>query len=487
MKKQNTDLFTDYILEHTTKSGYTYIGKTENLKRAEALISEILVDELTYKDNPVKISAQIQNSPQLREVERCFEKEFGFKKFYISVKPTDTRIITRDSTIDLFSRFYDPESYEDESTLDKINNTVIANLELDQRTNFSNLPPNALVRDSRYDFPTLLHKKDKYYDYSHKYHCLVFTTGSSFAILTAEEIMASLLHETGHNMESSVCRYIDDVLHYIMWIKDLDWQDRTEIMYLINGVLDELGLHKLITLKVLSFYDILLQNKYVVRILDAIFYIFSILTDIKFLVFPLKSFMGIFNTIKELLTLTPLQILYRVVKQIEGAQSEYYADNFALIYGYGPAHISGIDKELNEIYVGRYNPFIRKIGKWWIFKHNAVIFDSLYTINCILNDVHLGPQARVRAQVDDLEKLKNVKDFPPDIKRRIKEDYDETLKAYNKYLQAENKGRKDMAMAFVRKANEKIFNGKFDYRTYFMFTKAMQSGCLTPTKIRKVK
>ena len=74
------------LYHHNTKIDYVnegYIGKTANLEKVEKIFDTIKSDVDKNADSDAKRQRNVTWDKRFREVEKLFEKEFGFKKFQL--------------------------------------------------------------------------------------------------------------------------------------------------------------------------------------------------------------------------------------------------------------------------------------------------------------------------------------------------------------------------------------------------------------------
>lgn len=263
-----------------------FIGKTSNLKKIEAIFNKIC-KEFNGADF-VKISTtDIHNRPEIKQVEKLLEDEFGF------------------SCVNLF-----------------VVNSVVANA--------FTYPRSAIVRAITSDMPMIptTHGR-KYYDNNHCYNACITINSKMFTILNGEELTGIVLHEVGHLFDVTLTNYLTDL---IFWYISGQYGALTLICKLFSA---EIGILNNFLSKVLDYLVIptLLSNAG-----------FLINKGISHVMGPLGGLSTI-GTI--LLTSSPEQLGLGIL----GVNSEKFSDSFANSYGYGPASISAFDKLDREGFV----------------------------------------------------------------------------------------------------------------------------------------
>lgn len=448
--------------EYTTKSGLTYIGKTKNLLKAEKIIDK-LINSDKGKDADLNKISKFNRSKDLKELEKCFKDEFGFKEMFISI----------------FSETIEPNGTDDSGK---------TKLDIITRNAYTNLPP-LIIRDSLTGMPEPLFKKDKFYDYKHTYLCDVTITADRFdGTFTAEEVMAVILHEIGHNFDVALSTYAASALNSINIVKLF-----TEGKYLATVVQLFPNIFHGMFQKVISQAISKIPVLSIATEIFARFWNF-VIDRSSFLVLP--NILGVLSIFSKT---NPRQILYSQLM----FNAERFADSFATIYGYGPALISWADKEErlgalqddldNVMNRMSFSKKEKKEGKkdfkkynnstGWRFAKNWTWAGSaiVHALCCFL-DPHPATQTRCKMALEDCKKLSENKDFPPAIRAALKKDYENAKKQYDTYMGL-NKDDKQAFIAKITKAfNENVFGGKMDLRSYIFRCSAIQSGALNPTK-----
>ena len=178
----------------------TYIGKTSNLLEAEGILQSIV--------DAIKLNHGIDmtNHPLNKKFEKCLEKEFGVKEVIISWTKTDVKRLgfSNDKPSDL------PYSAVNAYTLPGVD---------------------ILFRSPEEIKRPFIKKNERYYDKAHS-NVIIVTIGmgfASFTDLTASEMLATILHEIGHNFDCSIYRMgtsvamlIDMILNPVQWLSAID-------------------------------------------------------------------------------------------------------------------------------------------------------------------------------------------------------------------------------------------------------------------------
>lgn len=223
--------------------------------------------------------------------------------------------------------------------------------------------------------------------------------------LTAEEIVAVLLHEFGHGIDPALVdiKYTQTNILSKYMTDRKGAINRQEKKFLDTHKLSEMG----------TFF-----------IIYALFIFLSI------------GIAGLFNKIKELiigkekLEQKKLDKIKEMVKadksKFERQQySEAYADNFARMYGFGTPLMSGL-KKLSKSMERTMNSRIKKEKA----RQDAII----YITQSMINDVHKTDIHRIRALLKEYDMDINDPNTPAPVKKQLQDDKAELEKVLDEYL-----------------------------------------------------
>lgn len=399
-----------------------YIGKTPNLLKIENLLGKlhnqigpyvgdrednyITMNKLLY-DPKVKDSKLDQHNPIIKEINKLFIKEFGFKDFEFHIS----------SLLEVGS-FTGPDSFV-------INDITGKNI-----WNYT------------------LHGK-KYYDNDHIMKVYVNSGIRENQIFTPEEQLAVILHEIGHNFDVSLSARISDILTHIGIIFGGTPSDPVGFMYHALNILS-----LLIGSRAFKVY-MHMEDMYV-KIVGTRFYntlqkMFEVINSVA--VFDWYKKGNIVAAIE--LGTNPIFFLSRST----GAGKEAYADSFAVAYGYGPALSSALiklDKNYSLITGNRYL--------------DGFFYDVSY-INVLLGmfvDCHPDTLSRISMNIKNLEKISNDPSLPKSYRNEVKKNLEQSRKIYNDYLNEDPRIKHSIVRKIAYFLGDKIFGGQIDLRTYIM-------------------
>lgn len=270
---------------------------------------------------------------------------------------------------------------------------------------------------------------------------------------TDEEIMAVILHEIGHNFQSALNEQVGILngYHKALLIPVLFLQ---VLMDPLNGITDIvstiLGLTntaRKINIKLTRYLiDINPIFKFAATVCNQTS---DIITNLLLEGNSLKDILtlGIFNvayavygsmvTVLNFLVHPLIAALISLPIKTKNKMEEKIADNFATIYGYGPAQGRALakleDSEKSNLMV--FDSIMRKIpvlGK--LYQMNS---DIAYII-IMQFDEHPHNVYRISSQIAMLENELKKSDLKPEMKKRIQNDLKQLKKDTNAYLQTSN-------------------------------------------------
>ena len=330
-----------------------YVGKSENLRKATKLLDVMLRRD---KENGAfgRITKTQETTPENKQFEALMEKEFGFNKFSLHW--------LNDAAPNAF-------------------------------TLFSGL----LINKNPDDEHTSTRGNRRYYDAKHQYHCVVCFI-SNLAVdaeMTADEVMAILLHEVGHNFDCTVATKIVKLarLCFSYGISEIE----PMIQNLYFDVMKEMPLLN----KILSLKE------------DIFFYINILPVPVEVAIRMLKD---------------PMGILFGILL----IPSERFADTLPVMYGYGEAQASAMRKMNKPSNIN--SPAKRVIYRIPILRTLYDLIEVPAMMIASIFDAHPYTINRIVVARKNLEKDYNnpevPKDLKPEIKRQIiaiKKIEDETL------------------------------------------------------------
>jgi len=302
-------------------------------------------------------------------------------------------------------------------------------------------------------------------------------TGCIFnAEFTDEEILAILLHEIGHNFQSAINDNSSVLTTYnkILIVPSL-------LIMVLTGKMMPLDLVEYILSTSNTFMRLdgrftrYLNKKTpvfmeVVGVLNALGDIFDGIGDMAFKIVDILSLgllslacsaisagLSVFDAVRN-----PLGIIVIGPIKRKRYMDEQIADNFASMYGYGPALASAIPKLLSyksdPFTVSKALSSIPVTGT--IYRMN----NNIARIVAGMFDEHPYEYFRLKGQLDMLREELNKSDLKPAMKKRIKEDADRIEKEIDEFLD-KSEGIKDKDFAnkawnvlLAENMNQKNFN-----------------------------
>jgi len=377
-----------------------YIGKTKDLLAMEDQIGKF---RNKYMGKYI-YSYKVNNDPDLLLFNRMVEKYFGFGCFSMTIKQQP--IVNAATYI------------------------------IDYRIDIDNMN---LKNDLMVDKRSLKFNPDK--DYA---VITFFYSGIMFnPVYTNGEIIAILLHEIGHNFANAMSHNAA-LLAYV-------YKTMNIVTSIITSPITAVIRYAIGSNKVIGTFA-KMENRS--REIDGIYsnisniydFIIDIYGTIQIYVYDIISVLTGLNVYKYLYSIGYLAL--RIIRNPFGAwlstssvyASERIADNFVTMYGYGSEFSSALDKlELKEndpsIIIKAFNsiPFISALSNMMALP--ADIF---------MNGFNPHPQhiARVRDQLDFLERETKKEDLDPKMKKVILKDIQDINKSYNRMIDT-SKGIKD--------------------------------------------
>jgi len=463
------------IVNNYTPVTEAYFGKTKNLIAVERLIEGIIQRfTVPFKDiGKRRIDAvKVNKSKENRQIEALLCKEFGFKEMVLHWDGSDT--------VNAFTVTHGLLKLSDGSE------------------------PILPIRNS----------DGTYYDSKHAYICVVNMYGGMIDIkLNAEEIVACLLHEIGHNF---VCTPIVNIVSVTEWvmlpvniycsilesrklldsIKDLDGLAKNDALKQHKNIMAKIASSKFVQLilsilRVYDFWDFIklgiyrvfynyimpdavkdmfedmdkwiLDNKNTIKAEWDVYVkevekakeFYKKNPDYVLWTKPLGTLVDLFN----IFFMGNILIVQSLLSNQSGYSNEVFADSFATAYGYGSATVS-LQRKLS--YYSLNNKALAKQNKYNVYNQYIMIMTRLMIT---FLDEHPMSQNRMKQQIDKLKSDLNDPNVDPRIRGQLIRDIERSEKIYNEYLTKLPPELKHMAviMNFIQ-FNERYFGGKLDLR-----------------------
>lgn len=453
-----------------------YFGKTKNLMEVEHIIQDI-IDKFTvpFKDiGKRRIDAvKVNKSSQNKKIEALLCKEFGFKEFVLHWDGND-----------------------------EVNAYTVTHGILKLTDGSEPVLP---IRNS----------DGTYYDSKHAYICVVnIYAGLVDVKLTAEEVVACLLHEIGHNF---VCTPVVNMVSLTEWaflpinvyMAASDVVKAKESIWdiLMLKYMDKRAKHDPEYVKakgggalVTLILSIIRAKQYYEFIKTGIYRVFfnyiapeytkewfakfdewivanknKILAEWDIYVKEVEkakeffkknpdyiNWTGTFLTTLDFVSLFfmgKLLIIEQLLVNQSGYSNEVFADSFATAYGYGSATVS---MQRKFSYYTFKNKTLAKPNKYNVYNQYILLMTRLmYTFL----DEHPMNQTRMAKQIAKMKDELNNPEIDPRIRKELLKDLERSEKIYNDYCTKLPPEFKHLAVIlnFIQ-LNEKYFGGQLDLR-----------------------
>lgn len=253
----------------------------------------------------------------------------------------------------------------------------------------------------------LTKKQDGYYDRSHSHVCIInaSTTLQSQAKLTTAEYLGLILHEIGHNFDTSIYSVIDYVFNYLNYLTTYSWMRKSQ------------GRTKYAEYRLKELEDI--NKKYNQRHSNEIH---------KYQI-RMEKFFSVFN----FLISVPIMIMVSPISHLlfsNTRKAEEFADSFATAYGYGSEMIIGLQKITD-------NDLLSK-QKGYRMKH----FDKFLTdlalarryVIYFSEGTHGSNDARLVTSINMLKKDLKSRNYPPELKEDLNEEIIKLERIYKLFM-----------------------------------------------------
>lgn len=302
------------------------------------------------------------------------------------------------------------------------------------------VPGSMCVKAVMNKFPSMptAHGK-RYYDESHGYYCYIALPAGLFAEFEPDECTAWILHEVGHNFDHTMTCWLFDLY---LWAITLP---SGPFSALLNVYRTEYNMAIDTIVRVLDYIPIWpLFNNFVgetIRHLDM-------------LLGPL----GVYSTIYRLLNHACKYPTSTTIGMLTVHQ-ETFADSYVNSMGYGDAMIRAINKMDTRDYSTRTNPLF----ELWTGSGKAAC-----AILLMFMDPHPEAQTRAKNILNDMKRVAEDKNVPPQMRKAIKADYERQKKAYDDFLKVDPDERNGVITRFARRFKESLFGGRVDFRVVLM-------------------
>lgn len=376
-----------------------YFGKTKSIQAIENQLHKFRSKYLTSNIIGAHASPRINSDPDLLQFNRMMEKEFGFGTFSLH--------IINSSSINAYTF---PVDMRFDTKFDMTKKTIYSST--------------GYRFDPQADFAGIV--------------CIY--TGLIFnSHYTTEEIMGIILHEIGHNFFGSTndtnC-IISSCFKLMVWFNIL--MGNFSIMLTTSNTLDELVISTERRLRE--------NNSIIIFVIDTVSWISGLAKELKTTVLGLLNILT-FNSLRAVGYL--IQLFYNTIyttnivmltRLIVKYPNERTADNFATMYGYGPALSSAVRKMQESGHsLSAVENGINKVPVVGTL-YNLVSFPAY----CLLISTDEHPQAisRMSDQLDLLKREAELTGMDPKMKKAINADIAAIEKQIKEYTDT-SRGVKD--------------------------------------------
>lgn len=382
-----------------------YIGKTKPLLAAEKEL-DIIISE--RKTNPLTYDMSSDGNPHVKAVGKLLQKQFGFKECTINFVPVMT-----------------------------VNACTV---------NTSSVSRSIHYKSYRFD------KKKGYYD---EEHCIssfvtVFEGLLENDNMTGGVLLAIILHEIGHDFDNSPWLVVQDIMLFIS----------SPIQMLISGLMKERNI-------VQRGMTIISNIIYRIPSLETFLKLF---TGTIGLTNGIKSFLHEMKVVNSIMNGNPVkllrgdkvnEIIAGTIIKIARAPGEIHSDELAAAYGYGSELSKGLvilrNSNITFEGIASKNPATNLLVDVYSQMYKIIFFCSIpeAAIDC-----HPSEQARVKSVIDKYERDLANSDFPPEMKKELIRELEETKEIYEGYIECIQDGEKGKVFSMgIRMIKDKISGG----------------------------
>lgn len=382
-----------------------YIGKTKPLLAAERELDIIIRER---KANPLTYDMSSDGNPHVKAVGKLLQQQFGFKECVIDFEP-DMTVNACTVNTSLVSRSLHYKSY-------------------------------------RFD------KKRGHYD---EEHCIssfvtVFEGLLENDNMTGGVLLSIILHEIGHDFDNSPWLVIQDILAFIS----------SPIEMLISELMKETNIMQRGT-------TIISNIVYRIPPLEIFLKLFTGTTG---LINGIKSFLHKIKVVSRLISGNPVkflrgdkvkEIIANTIIKIAGAPGEIHSDELAAVYGYGAELSKGLvilrNSNITFEGIASKNPATNLLVDVYSEMYNIILFCSIpeAAIDC-----HPSEQARVKSVIDKYERDLANSDFPPEMKKELIRELEQTREIYKGYITCTQDREKGKLFSMgMRMIKDKITGG----------------------------
>lgn len=400
----------------------TYYGKTDGLKKAEKLCETVIknchkVYEGTYSGN-------INDSKEVKEMEKIFAKEFNIGEFSLTFYMLNTGLLS----------------------------TSIKNM---------NFAPNAFTYPSSMQFFKKTKENKKVADASDAFVSVNIDIALVTTLdMTPEEMMGVILHEIGHCMNATLFAFLAQLpgIRFFKELKnDIDNGNIASVLTTILVFVFKMPFVKLITQIDRVLNDMASKSPVLAGFVKQLSIIITEVIDI---LRPFKRLAKIAN-------ISPTKYISAALDPdtLFGYQAERFSDSFATAYGYGVGvgtFMDKLDKNKNSIVQD-----VNKIAPAFAIGRDLarVSVDIVYS----MLDPHPKHAARIINQLNQMKRSLNDPNLDSSVRKELLYNIERYEKIINmEILNGNQDPTKETGVSVVRLMYNtiiiKVFNGKIDPR-----------------------
>lgn len=371
-----------------------FVNKSATLLEAERVADQLLVQ---IKRDPL---ADLTNDPMSIKLASLITKQFGFKKTIISWKRV-------------------PKMGTNMYTLYSVDVVCSGTAFIENKTDYG------------------------YYDKMHDHVAYIIITNEfAMEVGNGEELLAVILHEIGHNFDTSI---------YMMLNVGVSLLNLIASQKYLNAVIDAVGMigpGKKFTGNIKSIWERFLTYfkpfKILARGIGRIFDLF--IATIETTLSP-----AIFLASPVAILVSPVAQLFTVTTR----KSEEYADSFATMYGYGPALATALQRFDSVNLAARTNtPIVKQLTD--IALANRAIMIAM-------SGDHGSAIDRMNSNISYLEREIKSGDYPVEVKAAMLDQVQKIKNVRDVYMAGDETGTRHALAAFTRAFINKMCNGRSDY------------------------
>ena len=184
----------------------------------------------------------------------------------------------------------------------------------------------------------------------------------------------------------------------------------------------------------------------------------------------IKRFLHEMKVVNSLMSGKPIKFIrgYKIeeiiagnLSKIAGAPGEIHSDELAAVYGYGAELSKGLvilrNSNITFEGIASKNPATNLLVDVYSQMFKIILFCSIpeATIDC-----HPSEQARVKSVIDKYERDLANSDFPPEMKKELIRELEETKEIYKGYIECTQDGEKGKVFSMgIRMIKDKITGG----------------------------